>query len=334
MAWQKRKGIMLCQPLDEANLKRNWQYLLEEQRRLGEGVARPYLYVQPKLDGVRCRVWWPEGGENEKVSLPILYSSQGNPILGVPHINIILQNWAENVPEAKRQWDGELYSPNLLFEDIVSITSREVALSESHYSIEFHIFDFIPEFEQHMETFYFHKRLAVLKNLLPTSEADAYLKMVPTFEVHQTSEDPLAEGELTEKLDQFVRDSYEGIIIRNPYNTYAFKRPFTILKWKPAKKDWYRILDFLEAKDAEGKGKQELGAILCEDRYGYRFKVGTGAGITAKMKKRLWKERLEIQESKNAWAEVTYQNLTAFGVPRFGKAITIRITNFCGEPWE
>lgn len=291
--WQKRKGIMLCQPLDERNLKRNFE-------------LSQILLVQPKLDGHRCWVRW----EGER---PVLISSQGNEITSMLHINMALRELAEVLGE-RIEFDGELYTNYTSFETISSCVAR-ANWTPKCASIQFHIFDFKGYTEVDGE------RQQSLNSIFHTwrvhcpAELDNVLMRVPTYPVY-------TQKEIDGYLNTFLSKSYEGIIIRNPMAQYVEKRPFTILKWKPGREDEYTIVATNEAISEAGIPLGYLGSLTCRDRWGNEFNVGCGQGIDLPIRTTYWEHRHHLIGAK---ATVQYQNLTKYGVPRFGKFISIHI---------
>lgn len=291
MGWTKRHGIMLCQPLDERNLARNFQ-------------TSHILLAQPKLDGMRCWVSW-EGGE------PLLWSSEGNLIQGVPHINLMLKDLGD-----KTQYDGELYVHGWTFEDIISVCKRRADnLSERFIEMEFHIFDYKsrePQLERTSELQRWYDGL--------DEETKENIKLVPTYAVTKDNLDSF--------LDLFIEQKYEGIIVRNPAAPYVEKRPWTILKWKPSKNDRYQIVRVEEAVSSAGIPLGRLGALVCQDRFGNEFSIGPGLGISLDLAAHLWLNREKLV---GKYADVYYQNLTERGVPRFGKFSQIVTITTTGE---
>lgn len=284
MAWTKRQGIMLCQPLDEKNLDRNFK-------------SFPRMLAQPKLDGIRCWIDWI-GDE------PQLISSEGNLIVSVPHIVVLLKDWAKRVGHIK--FDGELYNHNFGFEKIVSVARRGADnLHMDFCSLQYHIFDYKSESSN-------GQRLIGLREMfdaMPESvQKEDVIKMVPTTSVGRKGVDL--------KLSDYVSAGYEGIILRNPLAPYLEKRPWTILKWKPSKCDTYTVIAVDEAISEQGEHLGRVGALVCADRFGNQFKVGPGLGITHEKAQALWVRREELI---GHLVQVTYQNLTKAGVPRFGK---------------
>lgn len=282
--WKKRTGIMLCQPLDERNLERNFR-------------SFPMMLAQPKLDGMRCWVQW---ADHE----PILWSSEGNPITGVPHIQLLLKDWAKKCGELS--FDGELYTHEKRFEDIISIAKRGGDnLRDDFSDLQYHIFD-------HKSDAQNYARYSTLQEAFRSMPEE--VRNADTFRL--VSAIPVTRDEVDAQLDLYVSEGYEGIILRNPLAPYVEKRPWTILKWKPSKHDTYQVIEVVEAVSEKGQPLQRVGALVCSDRFGNTFSVGPGLGITHEKASKLWEMRDALV---GKYAQVYYQNLTERGVPRFGK---------------
>ena len=99
----KRTGVQLCYPFEEKRLNK-WL---------------PPFFVQPKLDGERCRIIVRQNGA-------LLLSSTEEIITSVPHINAAARL---QLPEG--EYDGELYVHGRTFEEIHSVVSRRVNLHEN-----------------------------------------------------------------------------------------------------------------------------------------------------------------------------------------------------------
>jgi ATP-dependent DNA ligase len=121
-----------------------------------EGWSGP-CFSQPKLDGVRC-IATSSG----------LFSREGKPIYGVPHIQEELETFFSTHDKVL---DGELYNHDLHddFNAIVSVvkkqnpTAAQVALSAQ--LVHYHVYD-MPD-----DTMTFGQRTAWLRNFLPTKRA-------------------------------------------------------------------------------------------------------------------------------------------------------------------
>ena len=282
----KRSGIMLCYPFEERRLiepKFDWSW--------------PVI-VQPKLDGERCRVVI----RDNKITL---LSSECNEFVSVPHINKYFSLFfgGGKPPE----FDGELYLHGLDFPEIHSIVSRKENIHEQSELMQLHIFDFVSNLPQ----------------LTRTHQLDACgwlgsgpCKIVPSRIAFSMSEIMIA-------YDSFIDLGYEGIIIRHIRAPYVRKRSRFMLKFKPRKDDYYKIIGVNQAISIAGEPLSMIGAFQCQGSDGTPFKIGAGK-LTHDERKNLWKDRHTLIDN---FAHVQYQNITSGGVPRFGLCIDITDKN-------
>jgi DNA ligase-1 len=265
-----RSGIMLCYPFEEKRLK-TW---------------RPPYFLQPKLDGERCRYQRFEGGS-------FLLSSQENPFFSVPHIKKFLDSFPD-VPHL----DGELYCHGKSFEEIHSIVSRETNYHNCYADMEYHVFDVINSEPQYIRRI----QLDQLKRLF----GEGPVKVVPTFIVETLDE-------IMHFYDHILNAGYEGIVLREANNLYVPKRSTSLMKFKPKKQDDYMIVGYAEEVSIHGEPKGSLGALICQGDDNTRFNVGTG--FTRDMRDSLWAIRESLVGKR---VLVSYQHLThGNGVPRF-----------------
>lgn len=109
-----------------------------------------------------------------------------------------------------------------------------------------------------------------------------------------------------------VAEGYEGIMLRDPAGRYKYGRSTLqeaiLIKWKRLDTDEAEIVGFIEQEenlneaktDARGLtvrsshkdnkvGKNTLGAFVCKSpKWADTFKIGTGEGLTAKLRKEIW----------------------------------------------
>jgi len=250
--------------------------------------------IQPKLDGIRCRAVIDGKGN------ATLYSSQDNVIISVPHINIAL-----GLMKLKDiELDGELYVHGMPFEDIVSIAKRTKNIHPNSQDLQYHIFDIIKEQLQ-------HQRIRNLISMMPT---DRSIKRVTSYGVGSIQA-------IERRYKQFINEGYEGFILRHLTALYKRSRATTLLKYKPKKRDVYKIIGFMEERDIHGKLKNTLGAIVLSSGEGEgTFHVGIG--FTNYQREYLWGMR-ETLLGKNCI--IQYQQLTkANNVPRFPVFVDIQ----------
>lgn len=245
----------------------------------------PYI-VQPKYDGVRCRVIPLQTAEG-----CLLLSSEENIIYSVPHLNAIFAGL-----QLKTELDGELYCHGMSFEQIVSITSRTVNLHPDYQKIQFHCFDIINQEPQ-------MKRALIIENL---RGINPHIVVAP-FWICQNLDDVMR------TYDKLMGLGYEGVIVRHTQAPYELKRSLYVMKFKAKKEDNYGIVGVQEEISIDGRAKESLGALVCKSGDGNIFHVGTG--FTADERKDLW-ERRESLIGKTA--KIKYQHLTTGKqVPRF-----------------
>lgn len=275
-AWQKRRGIMLCYPLEEKRIDK-WNI--------------PFLYVQPKLDGDRCRAIIRNGSV-------ILLSSEENEIISVPHIEYDLMTL--DIPDL--ELDGELYSHGMLHQNIHGIVSTKTHTHDRSEMVEYHVFDIVLNKNQ-------IERLSILNTLFQNVFNNCrYVKMVPTYTVESDINKVISE------MYSFNKEGYEGIIVRNPKGVYVRRRSTDMMKFKPRKEDAYTVIGYEEEISKEGERKGSLGALILKSDENQIFKVGSGSFLTRAARKELWEERESL---KGRIAQVAYQNLTEGHVPRF-----------------
>jgi ATP-dependent DNA ligase len=273
----KRAGIQLCYPFEE--------------RRLTEpkfGWTAPYL-IQPKLDGDRCRAVISSQGE------VTLYSSEMNTIQ-LPHIR-----WAlEDTGLRNIELDGELYTHMMSHEEIRSRVGRTVNPHKDSCAVQLHVFDLVLPDKTQVE------RTLALEDLRKVLVSDA-IQVVTTDVV--TNMDAIMK-----KYDQYIEQGYEGFVLRDSKSPYLRRRNSLLMKFKPKKSDWYRIVGFEEEISILGEPKDALGALVLDSALGNTcFKVGTG--FSREQRIELWKERHTLIGKV---CHVQYQAMTsAAGVPRF-----------------
>ena len=282
MPWEttKRKGCMLCYPFEEKRLAK-WN---------GQS------FVQPKLDGVRCRAMRIGGAVT-------LLSSTEHIIYSVPHIEIQLENI---IPaDSSLELDGELYVHGWSLEEINSVVSRTVNLASNFTDIEFHIFDIVDlELDQATR---FNRLLDLDLDSAP-SISRVPINCCDNYEETMTY------------LAHYLDLGYEGIICRHPLALYKRSRSTFIMKFKPKREDSYEVVGFIEEHDAQGMPNDRLGRLVLADPEGTRFTVYSG--MTDTTRAALCAERDSLV---GRTCTIRYQHLTAkSSVPRSAYFISIK----------
>ena len=249
-------------------------------------------YVQPKLDGVRCLAY----KDNDTV---YLMSRTGKQFSHLNHIKEALQKIDFN-----GFLDGELFTTKMEFGDISGIirkqklTDKDIELS---YNIEYHVYD---TFDLNNLDMTFDERTQIVKSL----KLKKYLQYVPTY-ICKTEKNMLS------KYDDFIKQNYEGIMIRNTNGLYKLKfRSNDLIKLKPFLDAEYKIVDF-----TEGVGRDKGCVIwICENKKGDTFRCRPNGSL---------EERQYLftngEKYVGKYLTVRYQELQD-DIPRFGIGIGIR----------
>jgi len=277
----KRVGIQLAYPLEEKRIL-TW--------------TPPYI-VQPKLDGERCRaILDPSQPYPASVTL---VSSEGNYFQSVPHLLEPLHKVAQLTGPI--ELDGELYHKGYSFEQIHSIVGRTVNLSSNHEEIQLWVFDLVNETLPQWERL---KILGRVKSLSTSPELQfVQTKLVESFE------------EILKAYEEFIRDGYEGIIIRHVDATYVRRRSLFMLKFKPKKEDTYKIVGFKQMVDKYGQPKEMLGALVCISNDGEE-EFNVGSGMDDYFRRSNWPASVAAS-LVGKLVRVKYQHITSGRVPRF-----------------
>ena len=221
------------------------------------------VYMQPKLDGVRCLIQLNDKGE------VYAYSRTGKPWLNIAHILEDLEYFFEIHPDVVL--DGELYNHSLRndFEKIISLVRKQKPHSldkaESKELVQFHCYDYV---ETVMNESYSYR-----KDQLCTS--DMYsdcVKYVPTYLIKDD-----AHAKVSHEIN--LQAGYEGSILRLD-TPYQCKRSYSLQKFKDFHDTEATIVGYVD-----GKGKREgtLGKFLMQDDDGVEFGCPPGKGYNYKM---------------------------------------------------
>jgi ATP-dependent DNA ligase len=256
----KREGIMLCYPVDDGRISR-----------LGDK-----FFVQPKLNGERCRIEW-------FCNEPVLMSSYSNVYRFLTHIQdevVRLNDLASSIigEDVELRWDGELYRHGWSWSQIRSVASREVNEHPDVVKLQYHIFDIQDETALQVN------RFTLLTRLSEEFKSDI-IQIVPIYVA--------GPGDWKNYASEFLTQGYEGIILRAALAPYHYKRNVCILKYKPTESDEYIIDEVLEAIDKYGTPKEMVGAFLVHGDDGTIFKVGAGK-MKHPRRVELWQKRQKL----------------------------------------
>lgn len=252
------------------------------------------VFVQPKLDGVRCLA-----------TVNGLRSRQWKPLVSAPHIEKFLQEFFSEFPEVLL--DGELYTHKLRddFDQIISLARQTKPTPEdlvkSAELLEYHVYDVIlPRREMMFQGRY---NWLASKNLW-----DGPVKLVFTQMV-------LTEEEMDEAYGKFLADGYEGQMIRvnGPYECGT--RSKFLQKRKEFMDQEFTIKDV-----QEGKGNRSgcpVLTIVTEQG----VEVNTALKCNVERQQQIFAGRQEIIGEQ---ATIRFQGWTKDGSLRFPVAVAIR----------
>ena len=231
------------------------------------------LYVQPKLDGVRCLIQLNHEA-NERGEFPIeAYSRTGKLWKNIDHILEELYPFFDKHPNVIL--DGELYNHELKndFEKIISLVRKTKPTDEdrleSAEKVQFHCYDTVME---HMDFQDRHK--FIRDNFERSSRTYPYPSVRPLMAatIHETEEVEVYH-------ESFLELGYEGSILRKNA-PYECKRSWTLMKVKDFSDAEATIIGYVN-----GKGKREgtLGKFIMKDDDGIEFGCPPGKGYNYKM---------------------------------------------------
>ena len=210
------------------------------------------VFIQPKLDGVRC-IFTKDGA----------YSRTGKQFHNLRHIELRLERFFKAQPNAVL--DGELYNHALRddFEQIISLVRKQKPTDEdrrnAQHLIQYHVYDMIaegPSYEDRLNW------LLSSKNLWSN-----VVVSVDTLEVHGYNG-----AEVVHKV--FLNKGYEGSILRlnGPYEQ---KRSYNLQKFKDFHDTEATIIGYEAGK---GKFTGLIGKFLMIDDNGIEFGCPIGKG--------------------------------------------------------
>jgi DNA ligase-1 len=221
------------------------------------------VFIQPKLDGVRCLIQYDSG-------VVTAYSRTGKVWKNIEHITLNLYKFFDKHPNVVL--DGELYNHDFRddFEQIISMVRKTKpdteARAKSRDNVQFHCYDIV---NKRMK---FSTRNKWLAGNLP----DSYCVKKVETEVVNESKYLLTTGDMIAKAKhtQNLLDGYEGSIVRLD-TPYQCKRSHSLRKFKDFEDAEANIVGYEEGK---GKRAGTLGKFIMQDDDGNQFGCPPGKG--------------------------------------------------------
>jgi DNA ligase 1 len=262
------------------------------------------LWVQPKLDGIRCIA-----------TAAGLRSRDGNPIVAVPHIEEQLAPFFAQHPTAIL--DGELYNHDMRhdFNQIVSLVKKQKPTAEhlasTKASVEYWVFDGLLSLT---DTRCWSERF--FHSIGPELEA---LPDAPAVVVVPSSIVTGSYG-LDAAYEHYLSDEFEGVMVRYDVAYQMGKRTKYLLKRKEFADEEYTILDIREGV-GNGAGLAKIAEMQMAD--GRTFKADI-VGNRTELQEML--RRRDEVIGKQATV-VRFKQLTPDGKPRFPKLKVVHFTS-------
>jgi len=200
------------------------------------------VYLQPKLDGLRClasKTW--------------LRSRDGIYYRQLPHISHALAHLPDDVI-----LDGELYVHDKPFQEMSSIIKRDLP-HPNYHEMQYHVYDIVdqqlPFTERKDALVDIHYELK--QGYIDNEFVDPLTNKQIPFPIHRVETVFDGKLQIDAYLQRCVERGYEGCMIRNPMGLYECDlRSYTLMKHKPKQVTTLPICGF-----KHGKGRAEKHAI-------------------------------------------------------------------------
>lgn len=274
------------------------------------GLVGKKIYISPKLDGTRCLI----DITNDSA---IMYTRRGDIYtVQIPSIlKEVIENKLRNFPQRVNLiLDGELYpkeGSNMSFNELNGHLKRKDNVDlEKISQINYNIYDIMDE-----------SVYPIRYEMLKKFESE-HVKVVPQTEIVATDEN------ITEKLEEFLGQKFEGLMFRKLDMPYEHKRSWQLVKVK--------LFEDFEAKllgiEEDSRGGGLIGGFILEmptptrDRDGKlitTFKAGV-SGLTQEEQKDITKN---IDKYIGNLATVECFSFSEYGVARFPKVKQLNRTD-------
>ena len=266
----------------------------------GHDITYPAV-GQRKFDGVRCLASLDDNGN---VSLK---SRKGKEF---PHMEHLRQQIAglRDIPDGGFL-DGELYSDTLTFQEVVGLVRRETLNAgdeDKLKQISYRLYDIYDPADP-------KKGFADRYNVLALLGHQFSNKPNLIITENTRLENP---SDVQKYHDQFVKEGYEGIMVRNNHGEYGLnKRSKHLQKYKTFFDQEFEIVGYYE-----GTGN-DAGTVIweCMTEEGELFKARPKG---TREQRTLWFDNADSYIG--ATLTVRYFEMTDDGIPRFPVGIAIR----------
>ena len=251
----------------------------------------PSVFVQPKLDGIRCLIYQIQSDNQNK----IIFQSRQNKLFE-PFVHLLpdLEKIFKDHPAIIL--DGELYCHGLGFEAVTSMVRRAKTRHPDVEKINYVIYDVIDQ------SGYIERTNCI------SSIGFEHVFFIDTIEVTTMKQ-------IEDAHTHYTGNGYEGIMIRTN-GPYKHGRSKDLLKYKKFKDSEYLVVGH-----AEGTGAHAGTAIfVCNNGSDKIFNVV----MNGPLEKR--RDMLKhVGDYYGKYLTVKYQELSTEGIPRFPIGLGFRI---------
>ena len=257
------------------------------------------VYIQPKLDGVRC-LFTKDGA----------FSRTGKQFKNLAHIELALMPFFKQQPDIVL--DGELYNHKLKrdFEKIISLVRKQKPTADdrldAQHLVQFHVYDYFDgvrydSYKTRMQNLYNSDVNIYNPKVIQTVPAQLVDSYNYARDLHAT----------------FLSEGYEGSIIRLD-GLYKHGRSYDLMKFKDFSDTEATIIGYETGK---GKRTGTLGKFIMQDDEGVEFGCPPGKGYSYKDLAKMLKD---VQSYIGKRATFTYFQRTQAGSYRHPLFKTIR----------
>ncbi len=258
--------------------------------------GKKMVYVEPKLDGIRCFAIV----EN---SNPVLYARSGK----------VISNFGSTIGAELAKLPDGCYDGEIMGKDFTALMRqayrKENVETEGTY---FALFDYmsLESWEKRECSRTTHMRYAQLYSMIQTHKDDfEYLRLVPRVSC------PADYKEILVHHDKFVKQGYEGVMIKDMKAPYKFGRGYEVMKLKAFHDADLKIKSLLEGT---GKHAGKLGSVIVDFE---GVEVQVGSGFSDALRDQIWEDP---ENFIGRVIEVRYQEVTPDGSLRFPTFVCFR----------
>lgn len=261
------------------------------------------IHVQPKYDGNRCLIVCNDATD------VAMYTRKGD--LFPVQLDHIIDDVIERLLGIEVSYpfilDGELFSSTMSFNETNGLLKRFKTINAPKLlEIKYHLYDCVsPSF--------YPERYEIIQFFWTDN-----IRVVPSYPI------PATDDGIKEKLEEFLAEGHEGLMIRRLDTPYEHKRSWGLVKVKLFEDEEFTLVGLEE--DARGGF---IGAFVMElpspvtDRDGNvltTFKAGV-SGLTQEEGAEIWNNPTKYLGRS---ATVEFFGRSEYSVPRFGKLKSFR----------